>query len=63
MASVGFKKGIFVKLKDGALLTQLQKYNLTDDIVQRSDGTAMYFTQDLYLTKMKTEKFPSDEYI
>lgn len=63
LASVGFKKGIFVKLEDGALLTQLQKYNLTDDIVQRSDGTAMYFTQDLYLTKMKTEKFPSDEYI
>ena len=63
LALVGFKKGIFVKLEDGALLTQLQKYNLTDDIVQRSDGTAMYFTQDLYLTKMKTEKFPSDEYI
>lgn len=63
LASVGFENGVFVKLEDGALLTQLQKYNLTDDIVQRSDGTAMYFTQDLYLTKMKTEKFPSDEYI
>jgi arginyl-tRNA synthetase len=45
------------------LLTQLKDYGLTDDIVQRSDGTAMYFTQDLYLTKMKTEMFPADNYI
>jgi len=63
LALVGFEKGIFTKLENGALLTQLSSYNLTDDIVQRSDGTAMYFTQDLYLTKMKTEKFPSDEYV
>ncbi|MDD3156486.1 MAG: hypothetical protein PHP14_03765 [Candidatus Pacebacteria bacterium] len=54
---------MFKKLEDGAVLTQLESYGLTDDIVQRSDGTAMYFTQDLYLTKMKTEMFPSDKYV
>ena len=60
---MGLEKGVFLKLEDGALLTQLKDYKLTDDIVQRSDGTAMYFTQDLYLTKMKVEKFPADLYI
>jgi arginyl-tRNA synthetase len=63
LAQVGLEKGVFLKLEDGALLTQLQDYKLTDDIVQRSDGTAMYFTQDLYLTKMKVEKFPADLYL
>ncbi len=63
LAQVGLEKGVFVKLEDGALLTQLKEYELTDDIVQRSDGTAMYFTQDLYLTKMKVEKFPVDLYL
>jgi arginyl-tRNA synthetase len=63
LAQKGLEKGVFKKLEDGAVLTQLESYGLTDDIVQRSDGTAMYFTQDLYLTKMKTEMFPSDKYI
>jgi len=56
-------KNVFKTLEDGAILTQLQSYGLTDTIVQRSDGTAMYFTQDLYLTKMKTQKFNCNWYI
>ncbi len=63
LAKKGLEKGVFKELEDGAVLTQLESYGLTDDIVQRSDGTAMYFTQDLYLTKMKTEMFPSDKYV
>lgn len=63
MVEQGLKKGIFKKLSDGAVLSNLSKYNLPDTIVLRADGTSMYHTQDLYLTKLKREKFPSDLYI
>lgn len=59
----GLKAGVFKELEDGAVLTQLESYGLTDTIVRRSDGTSMYFTQDIYLTKLKTEKYPNREYI
>lgn len=59
----GLQKGIFKKLDDGAILTDLATFGLTDNIVQRSDGTSMYFTQDIYLTKLKKEKFICDNYI
>lgn len=59
----GLKKGVFKKLPDGAILTNLESYNLPETIVQRADGTSMYFTQDIYLTKLKTEKFRADKYL
>lgn len=62
MVEVGLKKGIFKKLNNGAVLSDLEKFGLSDTIVLRSDGTSMYHTQDLYLTKLKREKFPSDLY-
>ena len=63
MVEEGLKKGVFKKLKDGAVLSNLKKFGLSDTIVIRADGTSMYHTQDLYLTKLKKEKFPSDLYI
>lgn len=59
----GLAAGVFKKLEDGAVLTQLESYGLTDTIVRRSDGTSMYFTQDIYLTKLKTETYPNREYM
>ena len=59
----GLEKGVFKRLDGGAILTNLEAMGLTDTIVQRADGTSMYFTQDIYLTKQKTEKFPADKYI
>ena len=59
----GLKRGVFRRLDDGAVLTNLSSFSLPDTIVQRSDGTSMYFTQDIYLTKLKNEKFPCDSYI
>jgi len=59
----GLKKGVFKKLPDGAVLSQLKKYNLPDTIVLRADGTSMYHTQDLRLTELKRKTFPSDLYI
>ena len=63
MVEEGLKKGVFRRLADGAVLSNLERYGLPDTIVLRGDGTSMYHTQDLYLTKLKREKFPSDFYI
>lgn len=63
LVELGLKKGVFKKLPDGAVLTNLKKYNLSDTIVLRSDGTSMYITQDLFLTTLKRKEFPSDLYI
>lgn len=59
----GLKRGVFTRLEDGAVLTHLESYGLPDTIVRRSDGTSMYFTQDIYLTKLKTEAYPDREYL
>src|SRR3989344_4155843 len=45
---VGLERGIFKKLDSGAVLTNLSSPNSTDCIVQRTDGTSMYFTQDVH---------------
>ena len=59
----GLKRKVFRKLDDGAVLSNLKKYKLPDAIILRADGTSMYHTQDLRLTELKREKFPSDLYI
>ncbi len=58
----GLAKKIFKK-SQGAVVTDLKKYNLPDTVVAKSDGTALYITQDLALTKLKKEQFPSHLYI
>ena len=58
----GLKKGIF-RRSEGAVVTNLSRYGLPDTVVVKSDGTALYITQDLALTRLKTQKFPSDLYI
>jgi len=57
----GLKKNIFKKLDDGAVITDLQKFNLTDTVVQKSDGTSLYITQDIALTKLKLEKYKANK--
>jgi arginyl-tRNA synthetase len=59
----GVKKGVFRKLPDGAVVSDLGKYGLTDAILRKSDGTALYHTFDINLTKKKRKRFPSDLYI
>jgi arginyl-tRNA synthetase len=49
----GLHKGIFQKLEDSAVLTKLESYNIPDTILQKRDGTSLYITQDLALTKKK----------
>ncbi len=58
----GLRKGIFRKLNDGAILTNLEKdFNLTDTIVQKADGTSLYITQDIALTRKKKNTFHPDK--
>ncbi len=59
----GKKKGIFSKNKDGALLARLEKYGLPDKTVLRADGSRIYITNDLALTKHKFEHFRLDQAI
>lgn len=57
----GLAKGIFTKLDDGAILTKLEDYHIPNTIVQKSDGTSLYITQDLELTRLKKEKYGADK--
>ncbi|MEA2056910.1 MAG: arginine--tRNA ligase [Patescibacteria group bacterium] len=56
LVKFGLEKGIFRQLEDGAILTNLAEYDLPDTILRKSDGTSLYITQDLALTKLKVEK-------
>jgi arginyl-tRNA synthetase len=57
----GLKKNVFKKVEDGAIITDLEKFGLTDTIVQKSDGTSLYITQDIALTKLKLEKYKAQK--
>ncbi len=43
----GLKKGVFYKKEDGSVWIDLTKEGLDEKIVLRSDGTAVYMTQDI----------------
>lgn len=58
----GLKKNVF-QHSEGAIVTDLSRFQLPDTVVQKKDGTALYLTQDLALTRLKTKKFPSDLYL
>lgn len=58
----GLKRGIFVK-KEGAIVAQLEDNNLQDKVLIRSDGTAIYMTQDIYLAQKKVHDFALDHSI
>lgn len=62
MVFEGLEKGIFVKLIDGAVATNLAKFDLPDTIIQKSDGTSLYITQDIALNKLKINKNHADKY-
>ena len=43
----GLKSGVFIKEEDGSVWCDLTEEGLDKKIVQRSDGTAVYMTQDI----------------
>lgn len=59
----GLEKGIFVKLEDGAVLTNLEKYKIPDTILLKNDGTSLYITQDIALTALKKQNYNADKLV
>lgn len=60
----GLQAGIFRKLEDGAVLTNLEEsYGLTDTVLLKNDGTALYITQDIALTDLKKKTYDADKLV
>lgn len=60
----GLSEGIFRKLEDGAVLTNLEEsYGLTDTVLLKNDGTSLYITQDIALTDLKKKMYGADKLI
>lgn len=57
------KKGILEKLPDGAIQANLEKYGMANKILIRRDGTAIYMTFDIALTRHKVLEFKADNYV
>jgi arginyl-tRNA synthetase len=53
----GLKKGIMTRTEDGAVISRLEKYGLSDTVLLRSDGTGLYITSDLGMTVSRFEKY------
>lgn len=56
------KKGIAEK-SEGAVIVNLEKYNLATLVVLKSDGTALYITKDIAMAKERFEKHNPDKMI
>ena len=54
----GLKSGVFIKEKDGSVWCDLTEDGLDKKIVQRSDGTAVYMTQDIGTAIQRIKDFP-----
>lgn len=54
------EKGI-AKKSEGAVIIDLEKYNLKQFLLLKSDGSSLYSTKELALAKLKFEKYKIDE--
>lgn len=54
----GLKKGVFFKKEDGSVWINLTDEGLDEKIVLRSDGTAVYMTQDIGTAIQRVTDFP-----
>lgn len=55
----GLKSGIFYKKEDGSVWCDLTPDGLDEKIVLRSDGTAVYMTQDIGTAIQRAKDFPN----
>ncbi len=60
LVEMGLKKKVFFKKEDGSVWIDLKPDGLDEKIVQRSDGTAVYMTQDIGLADSKYEEYHTD---
>lgn len=54
----GLEKGVFYKKEDGSVWIDLTDEGLDEKIVLRSDGTAVYMTQDIGTAIQRVKDFP-----
>jgi arginyl-tRNA synthetase len=54
----GIEKGVFFKKEDGSVWCDLTDEGLDEKIVLRSDGTAVYMTQDIGTAIQRVKDFP-----
>ncbi|MAZ26427.1 MAG: arginine--tRNA ligase [Cytophagaceae bacterium] len=54
----GLKKGVFFKKEDGSVWCDLTDEGLDEKLVLRSDGTAVYMTQDIGTAIQRVKDFP-----
>jgi len=54
----GIKKGVFFKKEDGSVWIDLTEEGLDEKIVLRSDGTAVYMTQDIGTAIQRIKDYP-----
>ncbi len=60
----GLDNNLFQQIEDGAILTDLEdKYGLSDTVLLKNDGTALYMTQDIALTDLKKKKYQADKLV
>jgi len=59
----GLKRGIFQKDENGAIIVDLSKEGLGKKVLLRSEGTAVYITQDIYLAKLRYDEYKFDKMI
>ncbi len=57
----GLNKGVFFKKDNGAVWVDLSDQGLDEKLILRSDGTAVYMTQDMGTCDMKHKDFPFDK--
>ncbi|NUY80960.1 arginine--tRNA ligase [Flavobacterium sp. MAH-1] len=58
VVQLGLEKGVFVKDPDGSVWIDLTEDGLDRKIVLRSDGTAVYMTQDIGTAIQRVKDFP-----
>lgn len=63
LVEIGLEKNIFYTKPDGSVWIDLTADGLDEKIVQRSDGTSVYITQDIGLMLQRQERFNADAYI
>lgn len=57
MVQEGLEKGVFYRKEDGSVWIDLSSEGLDHKLVQRSDGTAVYITQDMGTADLKFRDF------
>ena len=58
MVMKGLEKGVFYQKEDGSVWVDLEPYGMDQKILLRSDGTAVYMTQDIGTAIMRYEENP-----